>query len=297
MEEPTYDAICHLFHHDNIHEFCKHYSQLLPTEVLQDASIFSMHHQISPGTKRAILELTIDYIDPLLLIVDIDGLINFDHEISRPRTEVEEWLKAEADFGALSNKLYDSDQDDANLPLPASRQALLTELGTCEYEQFRQLVRSLRIHNEVTEYLDYPVVIGLIERFDRILKDDRLLYSILLSSAICCTLQENLDPPSIETETVIVAVDADAFAKGQINMEDIITMVENNFETIANGTLAASISHGAITDPPETSESVSQSTPSEPSPLSSPSWNMQKASRIMYNRRRNRYLNYWHPDN
>ena len=316
MEEPAYKTIKNLFHRDNLTEFCEHYARLLPTEVLQDAAIFSMHHRIEYATKRAILELSIDYIDPLMLVVIADGHLNFGREPRPLDSLLQMWFKAEAGFGAISDHLNCAGEDDSVLPLPESRQALLAKIATCEYQEFQSIIRSLRIHDDITEYLDYPVVIALIERFDRILKNDQMLYLILLSCAIAPVVQENMPP---ETETIVIAVDAEALANGEIDMDDIMdylneidedappgASIRDMLEGIANTNIDVS-SPPVTTSTPMSPISMSTRTPDsvkQPYPQSEygPSFSAfdhahrQYQSHADRKRRRDRYRTYWHLD-
>ena len=173
MEEPVYGAIEYFFSEADTIEFREHYGQLLQTEVLQDAIAFVTHNSIRPTIRDAIIDLIIDNVTPAIVISVVDGIFNYDKDIIPPADDICYWLDEEVKYSLTTYVEMQA------IPLPLTRQNLLHTIRSCDSDEFFQIIRYLRMHDEITDELDFTVIAVLIKRLGEALSDYRLFYAIL----------------------------------------------------------------------------------------------------------------------
>lgn len=147
-----------------------------------DALTIAYHHSIRPSIRDAIFDLIGEDIDPLLILADADGLLNFDTEVGLPSAQIRRWFQQEADYSIASY----TTPDEAVIPL--HHQDLLDRIRKSTPEQFCKIIRFLRTHDDIADELTVTVTVALSKRLRRALKNDPLYYSILTNSVMVSSM-------------------------------------------------------------------------------------------------------------
>lgn len=176
MLELAYGAIKYFFLKADPDDFKAHYERLGATEILQDAVTISYHHQVRPAIRAAVFDLVGEDIDLLVILSDADGILNFDEEVGLPSVQTRRWLQQDADYSLACYIQPDQAVE------PLHRQDLLSRIRKSSPEQFRKIIRFLRVNDDLADNLGTTMTVALAKRLRRALNNDTLYYSILANS-------------------------------------------------------------------------------------------------------------------